>query len=444
MKSSSTPPTLLLIFCFLLLASCGGSPGTPQADGTRSPLQGTCGNGGKTHTVMENTPAVQGDWPLFHGNLSRNGNSATGGPATLAEAWAYCTGAAVLSSPVVNNGVVYIGSTNGTLAALDGRSGRLLWRFQAGDSIYSTPDVQNGTVYFGNDDGFVYAVNATSGQLVWKSPVDSANGGGAKVWSSPAVVNGLVIVGVASALNERPKVAGEVLAFDAATGTRRWRTWIMPNGAPGGGVWSSPAVNAAHNVVYIGTGDPDDGVQALALNDGHLLWHWRSVVKDVGDTDVGSGPILYRDAQGRERVAVGGKNGNLYSIDAQSGRELWHTYIANNIFGAPAYANGTLYVTGVLNRQSVTWAINAETGQPLWHDAIPYIVYASPAISGHTLYLGIGDGFSAFGGGIDAIDTHNGHLLQFADLHSAATSSTAVLPSWVFVRGARRQFVCVC
>lgn len=420
----------IILLCLVLLASCGGSASTPQASGTRSPLQGTCGSGGRTHTVLSNTPAVQGNWPLFHDNLNRDGNSATNGPAMLAEAWAYCTGAAVLSSPVVSNGVVYSGSTNGTLAALNARSSRLLWRFQASGSIYSTPDVENGMIYFGDTNGFVYAINTSNGQLTWKSRVD---GTGAKVWSSPAVVNGLVFLGAASALNEKPKVAGEVLAFDAATGARRWRTWIMPDGAPGGGVWSSPAVDVNRDIVYVGTGDPDDGVQALSLSDGHLLWHWRSVVKDVGDTDVGSGPILYTDTQGRERVAVGGKNGNLYSLDAQSGRELWHTYIGNNIFGTPTYASDTLYVTGVLARQSVTYAINAETGQPLWHNSIPYIVYASPAISGHTLYLGVGDGFSAFGGGVDVIDTSNGRLQQFADLHSAATSSTAVLASWVFV-----------
>jgi outer membrane protein assembly factor BamB len=113
----------------------------------------------------------------------------------LTLAWSYCMGAAILSSPVVSAGVVYIASTNGILAAIDARSGHVLWQFRAGGSLYSTPSVQNGVVYIGALDGFVYAVDAVSGRLRWRSQVDST---GAKIWSSPAVSNGLVIIGAAS------------------------------------------------------------------------------------------------------------------------------------------------------------------------------------------------------------------------------------------------------
>lgn len=348
----------------------------------------------------------------------------------LTAAWSYCTGAAILSSPILHNGVVYIGSTNGVLTALEARSGHMLWKFQAGEGIYSTPTVQNGSIYVGDIDGFVYAVDAATGHQQWRSRVD---GSGAKVWSSPAVTGGLVIVGAASALNEHPKVAGEVLAFDATTGQRRWRTWMMPKGTAGGGVWSSPAIDVTHNIVYVGTGDPDDGVQALDLHDGHLIWHWRSVVQDVGDTDIGAGPMLYSNQQGKLRVAVGGKDGSLYSLDAQNGRVLWHTHVADHIFGSPAFAHDTIYVVGVLIRSAVSWALDAETGTPHWQHPIPFIVYASPAIVDSTLYLGVGDGFSTNGGGVEVLDATSGHLLQFVDLHSAATSSPAVLSAWLFV-----------
>ena len=83
--------------------------------------------------------------------------------------------------------------------------------------------------------------------------------------------NGLVIV-VRLRFERASKVAGEVLALDAAKGARRWRVFTEPGGAQGGGVWSSPAVDTARGVVYVGTGDPDDGVQALDLSNGHLLW----------------------------------------------------------------------------------------------------------------------------------------------------------------------------
>jgi len=331
---------------------------------------------------------------------------------------------------VVSAGVVYIASTNGILAALDARSGHALWQFRAGGALYSTPSVQNGVVYIGALDGFVYAVDAATGRRRWRSQVDST---GAKIWSSPAVSNGLVIIGVASKLSEKPKIPGEVLAFDVATGARLWRTWSEPGGAPGGGIWSSPAIDVARGVVYVGIGDPDDGAEALDLRDGQVLWHWRSVVRDVADTDVGSGPLLYSDSQGHLRIAVGGKDGSLYSLDAEHGHVLWHTHVGDHVFSSPAFADGKLYVVAVLGRRSVSWAVDAETGALRWQHAIPVIVYGSPAIAGQTLYIGIGDAFGPGDGGVEVLDAATGNQVQYADLHNAVTSSPAVLPSWLYV-----------
>ncbi len=225
--------------CFCLLSACGIAS-TPSAS-TTSGLGG-CGMAGKTYTLSKSAPVVRGDWPLFRGDLRRDGAATSGGRSMLTLAWSYCMGAAILSSPAVSAGVVYVASTNGILAALDARSGHVFWQFRAGGALYSSPSVQNGVVYIGALDGIVYAVDAASGRLHWRSQVDSV---GAKIWSSPAVSNGLVIIGVASTLSEKPKLPGEVLAFDAATGAVRWRTWSEPGGAPGGGIWSSPAIDVA-------------------------------------------------------------------------------------------------------------------------------------------------------------------------------------------------------
>ncbi len=206
------------LLCLCLLSACG-TASTPSASNASG--SGGCSAAGKTHPMYASAPAAQGDWPMFRGDLRRDGAATAGGSRLLTLAWSYCVGVAILSSPAVSAGVVYIASTNGILAALDARSGHVLWQFRAGGAFYSSPSVQNGVVYIGALDGFVYAVDAASGRLRWRSQVDSR---GAKIWSSPAVSNGLVIIGVASTLSEKPKIPGEVLAFDAATGARRWRT----------------------------------------------------------------------------------------------------------------------------------------------------------------------------------------------------------------------------
>ncbi len=103
--------------------------------------------------------------------------------------WSYTTGGEVYSSPAVANGVVYVGSVNGTVYALDAKTGAKVWNYATGDQIYSSPAVANGVVYIGSWDNNVYALNAKTGAKLWSYAT------GARVDSSPAVVNGMVTSG---------------------------------------------------------------------------------------------------------------------------------------------------------------------------------------------------------------------------------------------------------
>ncbi len=392
-----------------------------------------CRSTGGTHSATSSAtlPTAEGSWTTFHGDINRDGAASTSGDGGMLHlAWTYCTGGSVFSSPIVQNGVVYIASTNMTLTAIDIQSAKMLWQIQADDAFYGTPALVDGVLYIASLSGVIYGINAEDGFVRWHTQLDTP---GAKVWSSPAVANGLVIIGAASTLSENPKRAGQILAFDAATGKQRWRAYIEPGGKPGGGVWSSPAIDAASSTIYVGTGDPDDGVEALNLRTGHVLWHWRSVVQDVGDTDVGAGPLLYHDSKKQLRIVVGGKNGNIYALDGKTGNALWHTSVGQHVFSSPTYANGILYTVGVIAQKATARALDAQTGKERWHHDIPTIVYASPAIAGQTLYLATGDGFEPGDGGITVLNAVSGEQIQTINLHSAASSSPALLATWLFV-----------
>jgi outer membrane protein assembly factor BamB len=71
--------------------------------------------------------------------------------------WKYTTGYDVVSSPAVANGVVYVGSWDGKLYALQARTGSDLWSYKIGSTISSSPVVVNGMVYVCSDGGDVYA-----------------------------------------------------------------------------------------------------------------------------------------------------------------------------------------------------------------------------------------------------------------------------------------------
>lgn len=419
---------LLYICCLITLSACA-LPGQSQTSQPASTPTSTSCSQGKVQTYGQNRPNAQGDWLLFHGSAQRDG-AAVDGPGKLTPAWTYCTGAAIFASPIVHNGIVYVASTNMTLTALNIKSATMLWQMKADAPFYSTPAIDGNMIYAGSQEGTIYALDANTGATHWTYHVDVT---GAKIWSSPVVTNHLLIVGLASNLNEKPEIAGQVIALDTTTGKLRWRTYTQANHAPGGAAWSSPAIDQTQHTVYSGTGDPDDGALAMNLMDGKPLWHWRSVTRDVGDEDVGSGPAFYNDAQGHPHVILGGKNGSLYNLDATNGKELWKTPLGNSFYGTAAYANNAIYAVNSHAGHAICWALNATTGQIRWHRDIPETVYSSPVVSGKTLYLSVGDSFGSNPGGVEVIDAENGQLIQNVDLHSSVTASPAVLASWVFV-----------
>ena len=119
--------------------------------------------------------------------------------------WRYKAGGAVRSSPAVVDGVVYFGSGDGYLYAVDALEGtptptptnvyditptptpltirEEIWRYETGDSGRSSPVVVDGVVYVGSQDGYLYAVDADSGDLRWRYET------GGVVRSSPVVAS---------------------------------------------------------------------------------------------------------------------------------------------------------------------------------------------------------------------------------------------------------------
>ena len=61
--------------------------------------------------------------------------------------WSFTTGKAVGSSPAAANGVVYIGSDDNNLYALNAKTGAKLWSYKTGSYVESSPAVANGVVY---------------------------------------------------------------------------------------------------------------------------------------------------------------------------------------------------------------------------------------------------------------------------------------------------------
>ena len=74
--------------------------------------------------------------------------------------------ARVRSSPAVANGVVYVGSYDGNVYALNASTGAELWSYTTGAALDSSPAVANGVVYVGSLDYNVYRLHATTGAML--------------------------------------------------------------------------------------------------------------------------------------------------------------------------------------------------------------------------------------------------------------------------------------
>jgi len=67
------------------------------------------------------------DWPMFHYNLARSGCPDDIAPIAHDLLWSYDANASVGSSPAVVGGVVYIGSDDGKIYALNASTGLPFW-----------------------------------------------------------------------------------------------------------------------------------------------------------------------------------------------------------------------------------------------------------------------------------------------------------------------------
>ena len=184
-----------------------------------------------------------------------------------AEVWSKRVDYPVWGSPSADGNTVFFGLGNGNfiesaevpqgrVTAHNAKTGEQIWRYEAEDSVLTAVAYRNEFVYFGSRDGGVYALNATDGALGWKADIGHA------VVSSPAVTESAVYVGADN---------GVIYKIDVGSGHVVWQfdTDRITGGAP---IYSSPAI--ANGKLYIGLkdyllclGGEDTMMEMLELDD---------------------------------------------------------------------------------------------------------------------------------------------------------------------------------
>lgn len=178
--------------------------------------------------------AVQSSPAIAHGHVffgSDDGHLYAVRLATGRVQWKWWGGAAIRSRPLVTGEMIVVGLESGDVAGID-LSGQMVWRFKAKRAVISSPLEHDGLVFFGSMDWHVYALDLARGWKVWTFRTNKP------VVSSPAFGDEKIYIG---------SVDGGLYALDVATGKERWRY------ETGGQVTSSPAYD--NSTVYFGSID---------------------------------------------------------------------------------------------------------------------------------------------------------------------------------------------
>ena len=288
------------------------------------------------------------------------------------------------STPVVVNGVLYVSSPFGIVAALDAATGEELWKFDPEswrlDGWFSS--THRGVAYweegrakrvlFGTTDGYLYSLDAETGQpdpaFGDSGRVDLTQGmrravrRGAYVSVSPPMIYGsLAIVGssvpdIRGRPVPRPMPPGDVRAFDVRTGEQKWvfetipqegdfghETWGEGSWKDFGGanVWSMMSLDPALGYVYLPVSTPSndfyggerpgdnlfgDSIVCLDARTGARVWHFQIAHHGVWDYDPPAAPTLVDievDGKPIKAVVQLTKQAFCFVFDRITGAPVW-------------------------------------------------------------------------------------------------------------------------
>jgi polyvinyl alcohol dehydrogenase (cytochrome) len=381
-----------------------------------------------------------------HTGFSGESKIGTSNAASLAQAWSFTTGDLVTGTPLVADGVVYIGSWDGRMYALRERDGSIVWTFNNGtlrvDScqttygIDSTAALSGGKLYFGTGLAQLVSLNAANGQLVWRSQLADPNQA-FHIWGSPLVFDGKIYIGLASHC-VNPCIVGRIVCVDASDGRVLWSFATAPDGSTGGAVWSSPAVDASRRMIYVGTGNFCTGTDlhssaiiALNADTGALIWRYKRLPQgDTNNLDFGSSPVLY-DVDGTPMLALPSKDGHCYGLNRATGALVWDTVVTDGnsrggSIASPAAAYGKVFFGGTV--QTVTGmfvALDQRDGHIVWRTTQSHPILGATAVAGGVAFVGCDDG------ALHAYDASTGAELWNAQRNSmlggVSISTTSVL-----------------
>jgi glucose dehydrogenase len=470
----------ILLFLLAILAGCAQQPTETDA------------------TTLAINHAQAAEWPSFGRDYSNQRFSPlsqinTSNVDQLKPAWHYRSGvpATFQATPVVVDGVMYLSLPHNHVVALDAKTGREIWRYTHKKRDWKLccgpanrgVAVGFGMVFMGTGDARLIALDAKTGEIRWdidvvksavategqasldaSDPLSQAKTTGSTgigIAMAPIVYGGKVIIGITgvgyglhidspqedaplgavigvSGLYGRP---GFLAAFDVRSGKRVWQFDTIPaqgwegnftsttaDGIPlnrdiaaekarfsaypeawrygGGSAWSTPAIDAERGLLFFGTGNPSpqmDNISrpgdnlytvslvALDIQTGKLRWYYQQVPYDMWGYDLASPPVLFdleRDGKMIPAVGQAAKTGWYYVHDRETGALLLKSdpFVPQSNLFAKATKEGAVLYPGILGGANWSPVALNEASQTVYvagiHAPVKYTLHETPVGNG--------------------------------------------------------------
>jgi outer membrane protein assembly factor BamB len=361
-----------------------------------------------SYTTLDEVWAIGSDsWSTWRSDKENSG-AGQSGPTELNLRWSFQTGGGVVSTPVIAEGRVYVGSQDKNVYCLDARDGRLLWSFMTEARIKSSVAVADGRVYVGPDDGNVYCLDAKNGIRIWSTEaggyIEASFKAVTGIRSSPLVVGDRVYVG---------SLDTNLYCLDADSGDIVWTCKTE------GYITSSPAVS--DGAVYITSQEPNSGgLYKIDAAKGSRVWKCEIPYVMAADrgTDLHVSPTV---ADGM--VFVAANKYNYYGVNAETGDIEWTYFttegtegIGGYLVASTAYHDGELYIIDMF----FITALDATSGEVVWQSWIGTELYTSPAYADGKVYVTTDRRF------VYVLNATNGDRLSFFDTSSNSWSSPSL------------------
>ncbi|MDB5311476.1 MAG: afsK 3 [Gemmataceae bacterium] len=331
------------------------------------------------------------DWPLFRGNPLMSGVGQGKLPDQLQERWAFKTGDAVEGAPVVAGGVVYAGSVDKHLYAIDLASGKQKWKTRLGP-IKASPSVKGDKVFVGDLDGKFYCLTAADGKAVWTFEM------GGEITSGCNFHGDNILIGSHDSTLYCLDPAGKKL-------------WEVKTDGPVNG---SPVVVGDATFVA----GCDSVLHVLDAKTGN----------ELGTVDLG-GQAAATAAVSGDFAYVGTMANQVVGVDWKNKKKAWafESQRRAQPFYASAAVTDALVVAA--SRDQKVYGLDRKTGAEVWNFATDGMVDGSPVVVGDRVYVGC----MSKDGNFYVLDLKTGKKLQELNLDSAVVGSVAVGPDCLLV-----------